>query len=374
MTPLQLQFQYVGIPKRFFAFIIDYLVKLVFLSVLFSQSKAAPVGPKTLLYPVLVIALSLAYSALMESSTARGTLGKMTLGIEIIDRNGRQISLKQASLRYLGKDLWLLILFAVGVISFSGFVSGGSSRYLGFLIVGVIVAIAMWLLSYLMAAFTPEKQALHDRIAGTYVVEAGERSRSIPQKVIFQIVAIAIISRILLQVVPATFSLSDRSTAPTAQGEPPIASTEPPQEANTIGEWKTLTLLRQCGETEKLLPPDKREYLPYSVWNINFMNFRGETHEAKLQMDGENGVMVIEYYDDKTRSKKTVKEDMKLRISSQHKWLLGSNPINVVTQKPEITYSVDNLSYEKSTKGEKHIYNCKEDGKHLVSATPVPDK
>lgn len=76
-----------------------------------------------------------AYFSIMESSTNQGTLGKMAVGIKVGDRNGNQISLGNAIGRYLAKILSGLIL-CVG---------------------------------YMMAGWDEKNQALHDKLADTYV-------------------------------------------------------------------------------------------------------------------------------------------------------------------------------------------------------------
>ncbi len=78
------------------------------------------------------------YFALMESSSSQATLGKKLLGIKVTDIYGQPIGFGQATGRH-----------------FAGFIS-----YITFSI------------GYLMAAFTSRKQALHDMIASTLVVNA----------------------------------------------------------------------------------------------------------------------------------------------------------------------------------------------------------
>ncbi len=80
--------------------------------------------------------LNLLYFTLMESSGAQATLGKRLVGIGVTDVDGEQISFARAAARYLGK-IPSAILCGIG---------------------------------FLMVAFTPNKQGLHDFIAGTYVV------------------------------------------------------------------------------------------------------------------------------------------------------------------------------------------------------------
>lgn len=75
------------------------------------------------------------YFALMESKKG-ATLGKMALGIKVTDMSGNPISFGRATGRYFGKILSSLILC----------------------------------IGYIMAGFTQQKQALHDIMANTLVL------------------------------------------------------------------------------------------------------------------------------------------------------------------------------------------------------------
>lgn len=77
------------------------------------------------------------YFALMESSARGATLGKMVLGLRVVDEQGGRISFLRATGRFFAKILSGLILF----------------------------------IGYLMVAFTERKRGLHDIIAGTLVVK-----------------------------------------------------------------------------------------------------------------------------------------------------------------------------------------------------------
>lgn len=77
------------------------------------------------------------YFSLMESSRHQATLGKMALGIKVVDAHGRRLSFVHALGRWFAAALSYLTL------------------YIGFL----------------MAAFTDRKRALHDMAAGTLVVD-----------------------------------------------------------------------------------------------------------------------------------------------------------------------------------------------------------
>lgn len=76
------------------------------------------------------------YFALFECSGAQATPGKMALGIKVVDENAQRIGFGRASGRYFGKLVSSLILN----------------------------------LGYVMAGLTARKQALHDLMAGTFVV------------------------------------------------------------------------------------------------------------------------------------------------------------------------------------------------------------
>lgn len=77
------------------------------------------------------------YYALMESSSHQATLGKMALGIKVVDRNGGRLTPVHAVGRWFAASLSYLTM------------------YIGFL----------------LAAFTERKQALHDMVASTLVVD-----------------------------------------------------------------------------------------------------------------------------------------------------------------------------------------------------------
>ncbi len=75
------------------------------------------------------------YFALQESSPLQATLGKRLLGIYVTDGDGKRLTFVRATIRYFSK--YLSIIFMIG---------------------------------FIMAAFTKNKQALHDLIADTLVV------------------------------------------------------------------------------------------------------------------------------------------------------------------------------------------------------------
>lgn len=82
--------------------------------------------------------LSAVYFILMEGGPWQATLGKKAVGIMVTDMNGNKITYGTAFLRYIGKIV-------------SSFICG---------------------IGYVIAAFTENRQALHDKIASTLVLEA----------------------------------------------------------------------------------------------------------------------------------------------------------------------------------------------------------
>ena len=86
---------------------------------------------------IVIYCIALFYFALMESSKAQASVGKMALGIKVTDTEGQRISFGIAFLRSIGK------------------IVSGMVMYIG----------------YIMAAFTDKKQGLHDMIANTLVVK-----------------------------------------------------------------------------------------------------------------------------------------------------------------------------------------------------------
>ena len=86
---------------------------------------------------LVIFILGWLYFALFESSAKQATPGKMALGIKVADTNGERLSFVKATLRYFGKYL-------------SGM----------FMMIG-----------YIIAGFTERRQALHDFIAGSIVLQ-----------------------------------------------------------------------------------------------------------------------------------------------------------------------------------------------------------
>jgi uncharacterized RDD family membrane protein YckC len=134
--------QFAGFWIRVAAYIIDYfVVSIVSYGILAVFGISAFADPTNFNFSLffaaygLIMVAWLGYYAVMESSTTQGTLGKMAVGIKVGTENGERISTMNALGRNLGKIVSSLILC----------------------------------IGYMMAGWDSKKQALHDKIAGTYV-------------------------------------------------------------------------------------------------------------------------------------------------------------------------------------------------------------
>lgn len=135
---------YSGFWRRFAAFLIDSVIVGLVILILsaamgFSVGVGGVGGAGATAYGILIaIAAPWLYWAGMESSKHQATIGKMALGMAVTDQFNNRISFLRATARYFGKILSAMTL----------------------------------LVGFIMAAFTQRRQALHDMLAGSLVVNA----------------------------------------------------------------------------------------------------------------------------------------------------------------------------------------------------------
>jgi len=131
--------EYAGFWIRFAAAFIDGIIlSIPQLAIQFAMAESIAEGGAGLgLYYIIVLAMNWVYFAGMESSSNQATLGKMVVGIKVTNLEGEPINFVNATGRYFAKIISAIIL----------------------------------LIGYIMAAFTPKKQALHDQLAKTLVVK-----------------------------------------------------------------------------------------------------------------------------------------------------------------------------------------------------------
>ncbi len=126
--------KYAGFWVRFIAILVDGIIVGIVFSLVTSLFNIPKDSGLINLASTIVGWL---YFALMQSSDKQATLGKTLFNIKVVDSNLKRISFKRATIRYFSKFLSAFILF----------------------------------IGYIMAGFTTKKQALHDKIAKTYVIK-----------------------------------------------------------------------------------------------------------------------------------------------------------------------------------------------------------
>ena len=122
--------EYGGLMRRYFASLIDDLVftPLIFVFLVSDLSLLTAL--------IILLFASWIYCAGMESSAKQATLGKMAIGLVVVDMEGDRISFRKATVRHFSKILS-----------------------------GLFLAIGYW-----MIAFDEKKQGLHDMIADCLIV------------------------------------------------------------------------------------------------------------------------------------------------------------------------------------------------------------
>lgn len=131
-----------------------------------------------------VIALSIAYDTWMLGKY-QATLGKIIIGAKVVNPDGSRLTHKRAFVRWLAKKplnyliVWVpstvgfgLVVAAIAAMADSGGDDGATvvlAMFTGLFVYAALVALCSGV--YWMAAFDPEKRALHDRVASTRVVK-----------------------------------------------------------------------------------------------------------------------------------------------------------------------------------------------------------
>ena len=137
-SDVEKKLNYAGFWIRVAAVLIDsILMYIVFFGVafLFMDGLTSMALGMSITLQVIFAAAGILYFAGMESSSRQGTLGKIAVGIKVGNAQGEQLSFANALGRYFAKIVSAITL------------------YIGFM----------------MAGWDKKKQALHDKLAGTYV-------------------------------------------------------------------------------------------------------------------------------------------------------------------------------------------------------------
>jgi uncharacterized RDD family membrane protein YckC len=137
---------YAGFWRRLAAYVVDYFVVFAgsaALALVASVAGFLPDGAPQ--WSAIVLAGYFLYCTLLESSRSQATLGKRALGLTVTNVRGERVGFARAALRFVAK---LLSVFTLGF---------------GFVLIAV----------------TPRRQALHDLIAGTVVVDGAKSSQPV---------------------------------------------------------------------------------------------------------------------------------------------------------------------------------------------------
>lgn len=171
----QQNYRFAGFWIRVGASIVDILVMIPFVGLSFYILLVLKSLP---LIMVLTLIMA-AYKPLMEYQYG-ATLGKMAVGIKVMNENGGLLTPNQAIIRYspwlignIVNTLLLVELFGLsgfdeieGVMEYFTFVSQNPSTFSSL----SSVASLLVLISVLVLLFNKQKQALHDKLAKTYCI------------------------------------------------------------------------------------------------------------------------------------------------------------------------------------------------------------
>lgn len=130
----QRRLDYAGFWIRFVAYFIDAIL-LGIINVIATLILVGDFDNSNVALNLFSFLIGVLYFSLMESSDRQATLGKMAVGIKVGNKNGNKISFANALGRYFAK---------------------------------IISAITL-LIGFMMAGWDDRKQALHDKIADTFV-------------------------------------------------------------------------------------------------------------------------------------------------------------------------------------------------------------
>ena len=232
------ELEYAGFWSRVAALIIDNaIVTVIGLALLIG---AAFVGAEAVVIANFIfILVAFFYWPVLESTERQATLGKQVLGIQVTDTNGARTSFVRALLRNLAKII--------------------SSLPFG--------------LGFLLAAFTPRRQALHDMITKCLVVRAGPSNL---RKAILYVVGALVVSiagayyyfsEVYLpqmtqdmgrQMEQQMKQAQKGVPAKPAPSQPPVAQAPAPTPAPATGEAKPMTP-QEIQEFEKKMAAAKPE-------------------------------------------------------------------------------------------------------------------
>jgi uncharacterized RDD family membrane protein YckC len=238
--------RYAGINKRLVAFLIDEILLTFILFFAFGKAPTTLNDSKAIMYYFLKTLIGLPligwiYFAGMESSSIQATLGKKVLGIIVTTTKDNKISFGRATARHFAKSIFALVWIAAVFIGAMAQSTGGNqSPYWGVAALVGIIGLLILVIGYLMVAFTPEKQALHDIISKCLVVNGSIRSGAIPWKLLIGLTVAAIVAGRILLHAPDDKPVPPPEPTPSPSiTESPLSSPTPtPTESTAINKDK----------------------------------------------------------------------------------------------------------------------------------------
>lgn len=167
---------YAPFKKRIYAFLIDYFLIALYgifvvgtiafvcrpyIEPLFSSS---PVTAQLTGFFMITLPVSL-YFILCECSKWQGTLGKIKMGIRVVDNAGQRIGVGHSTVRTVIKFLpWEVAHFGIWRLMLP-------SNLSEMIVFTILIAVNLAILVYLITPFTnKEKKNVYDWVAGTKVI------------------------------------------------------------------------------------------------------------------------------------------------------------------------------------------------------------
>ncbi|MDE2838409.1 MAG: RDD family protein [Chloroflexota bacterium] len=150
--------EYASRLQRFIAFVIDFIILAVILGILtaigiieFALTEEGEFSRIDNLIQALIV---VAYFVILTVAFG-ATLGKMALGMRVVDGNGNKAGAGPVLIReVIARAVGALLTVVVGAS------------------IGQLVGIAVVVIIVIMILFDEKRQGLHDKIGGTFVVKA----------------------------------------------------------------------------------------------------------------------------------------------------------------------------------------------------------
>ena len=166
--------------KRLKAFVIDYLISLIYIGILFGGTiliskffdlkldNVNPVNGEIIGFATLTLPVIL-YFTLSENGKYLGTIGKRKIGLQIVSKSLTKASIKQLILRNCLKFLpWELAHFFIYRLFYFNSLSKTTPDWV---LTGLIVSQGLALIYLLCIIFTKNNQSVYEILSKTIVVK-----------------------------------------------------------------------------------------------------------------------------------------------------------------------------------------------------------